>query len=219
MIKRVRRVAALSFGLAVCTGVAVATPVSAASATWFSGDGCHNVMRTESGGSLYQSRTGIRAEGGSVGGMSTLTVWYGDTSTTQASSVVEIRDDSTRTYRKGQFRIMFDGARDGECAGESYGRLIDAGAIQRVSSTTDEEGQSAGEWHISASDDVSSGGITVFAGHAGATYSAVFSREQVNRGEARILVTDHSTGESRRVTYDPRAGEHSGVAVTTDVSQ
>ncbi|AZZ54675.1 hypothetical protein C5E08_01360 [Rathayibacter iranicus] len=154
-----------------------------------------------------------------MGGTSTLTVWYGDTSTTQASSIVEIRDDSTRTYRKGQFRIMFDGARDGECAGESYGRLIDAGAIQRVSSTTGDTGQPSGEWYVSASDDVSTGGITVSASHASATYSAVFAREQVNRGEARIVITDHSTGESRRVAYDPRAGKQSGVFVTTAVSQ
>ncbi|WP_146085153.1 hypothetical protein [Rathayibacter sp. AY1F9] len=152
--------------------------------------------------------------------MSDLTVWYGDVSTTQTSAAVVVENTSTRTYNRGQFKIDFSGAIAGECAGTSQGIALDAGAPgSRVAAPDPVDAASVDGWNVSATEEPTSGGVTVSAELDGATYSAVFTDAQASRGEAEILITDHSTGESHNVVYNSSEEVAFAVSETDAISR
>lgn len=197
-------------------GLSGTTAASAATATWYSGPGCHNVVRSETGATLSQSRTGIQAEGGSTAGLSTLTVWYGTATTAQQASKVTISDERSRTYLPGKFRLDWNGAINGECTGDSYGRALNAGSpgARQVSSGFATIASAVVDgWQLAAVEETS--GVTVSAESNGMTYSAVFSPQQIAAGAAEILITDTRSGESHLVTYEPDVEEPLRVTATT----
>lgn len=189
-------------GAALLVTSLAASPASAATETFYSGPACHNVMRYELGTSLSRSRTGIGAEGGSSAGTSQITVYFGGfTNTAWAGSTAV---DGPRSNGAGKFKIFFAGAVSGECAGQSYGRLRGISATRAMSEELQIESGTVDGWDMAAFSDPVTGGVTVTAEFDGYTFTSVFSEEQVESGEAQMLISEID-GESHLVTFDPSA--------------
>lgn len=195
------------FGLAAVaiSTLALATPAQAADVTWYSSSStCHNVTRTESGASLSQSRRGMQGAGGTTSGATQLTVTFGTVSSTQWTGTVTMWD-SVRSYKAGKFKVVWPGAKAGECASgyPSYGRAMDVSRPSRMAPTVVEAESNLDGWALAAGKSTSPDHVTVSAQHGTLTISTEFTNEQVADGEAQILVSDSADGSSTLITYDP----------------
>lgn len=206
--------AAATLALATLTGA----PAMAATAQWHYGDACHNVIRSETGATLSQSRTGVRGSGGSSAGLSQLTVWFGANSTTAWTSSMDQNGDGTRGYKAGKLRVNWSGGQAGECSGKSVGTALNVGAPgSRIAEPVPEsatvlESETVDGVDVNASENTTTGVVTVSAAGDDFDTSAVFTAEQVANGEAQMFILSTDESEGLLVTYDPAANAAIDVA-------
>lgn len=179
-------------------------PAQAATTTWFSGDGCHNVWRNESGGSTSQSRTGTRGEGGSTAGLSQITVYHGTAYTQQWAGSAEV--NSPRGYAKGKFKVDWAGGKNGECAGRSYGRALNVGAPGMAApaddSLTSVSRAARSDIEAEAFEKKNDDSVVLSVEQDGFTFSATFSNSQVESGAATMTFGTNEN-EAHTVSFDP----------------
>lgn len=212
-----RSVAVVAVALLSVAGLIVsASPAHALTYTWWSGKVCHETVRTESGSSLSFSRTGQKAVGGYTSGTSRITVWYG-TFYTQAWAGSAQLNSTTRNYAPGKFVVHFSGAVAGECSGTGYGQALGltSGGMRAADPELPQlESDNIDGYELSASQGTETGTVVVSAEYDGYTARATFTEEQVDRGDASILIGDNN-GNSVLVSYDPESSDRFTVASDT----
>jgi hypothetical protein len=195
-------VAIASILSAIALTAAATQPALAADATWFDGQACHNVWRTESGSTLSQSRTGIRGSGGSTAGMSRITVYFGDAATTVWAGEATVTN--ARSFRPGRFTIFFSGGKDGECTGKSYGTALDVSRPREGATPASAYAAELDNWRLRA-EPRPDGAIELSAARDERTHEVVFDRRAVANGAVQFEV---GSGAARSViTYDPARSE------------
>lgn len=193
----------MAIGAFAIQSVLLATPAQAAVATWWSGKPCHGQWYNEGGASLTQTRTGQKAVGGSSGGLSQISVYFGSFGTSAWAGSAQV--SGPRSYAAGRFKVDWAGGKSGECSSNSgYGQATDVnipgGRSIDSQATQPTDAVAIGDWALTATNHPDSTLVTVAASQGEYTISADFTDSQVTAGEAQLLILP-KFGDSELVSY------------------